>query len=43
METTQLLEIAAASVVIATFIVSAGALLSLLIRQSGPGSFMWHD
>lgn len=43
METTLLMEIAATSVVIATVAVLGGALLSLLIRQSGPGSFMWHD
>ncbi|GEM_PF-2474949 len=43
METASILQIAAVAAAVATLAVSAGLLLCRLIRQSGPGSFMWHD
>lgn len=43
METIPLLQMAAVAITGATLAVSTGVLLCRLIRQSGPGSFMWHE
>ena len=43
METASILPIVAVAAAAATLVVAAGLLLCRLIRQSGPGSFMWHD